>query len=228
VPFVVHAGEGTDAAAAAEIDRLDTAGCLKATTVLVHGVAMTSGVWTRLLERGASLIWCPHSNQTLFGRTIPARAFLDVSPVARWRLCLGSDSRLTGARDLLDELRAARASANVSADELLTMVTVAAATVLRVTGAGRLVAGAAADVIVVPAVRDSAAESLLDTTRSGLECVAIDGRPVVCHPRFAPMFRARRMAQASLRIDGVPRLAPQALARRIRNCGIREEGVECC
>jgi cytosine/adenosine deaminase-related metal-dependent hydrolase len=61
--------------------------------------------WERVVASGASLVWCPASNAFLFRRTAPVRRFLDASDRASAHVCLGSDSRVTGARDLLDELR---------------------------------------------------------------------------------------------------------------------------
>src|SRR5262245_58101672 len=45
IPFIVHAAEGVDGAAADEIKQLETLGCLRRGTVLVHGVALTEGSW---------------------------------------------------------------------------------------------------------------------------------------------------------------------------------------
>ncbi|MEQ1868961.1 MAG: amidohydrolase family protein [Vicinamibacterales bacterium] len=224
-PFFVHAAEGTDATAAGEIDRLEADGCLRSTTVLIHGVAMGVERWGRVLETGVSLVWCPASNQAMFGTTVPIRAFLDARPDAWRHITIGTDSRLTGSRDLLDELRAARQLVQVSADELLRMVTSAAASVLRVEDGGRLRAGSPADLIVVPAVRGTAAESLLAASRAELLAVVLGGDPQVAHPRFAPLFDARRVAAARIAVDGAEKVASRRLARLIAACPIVEPGV---
>ena len=51
---------------------------------------------------------------------------------------LGTDSRLSGEGDLLDELRAAHATRQVSARSLVFAVTAGAAAILRLPSAGRL------------------------------------------------------------------------------------------
>ena len=61
---------------------------------------------SRARRAAASLVWCPSSNDFLFGRTAAVRRFDDAG-----RLALGTDSRLSGEGDLLDELRAAHAHA---------------------------------------------------------------------------------------------------------------------
>jgi cytosine/adenosine deaminase-related metal-dependent hydrolase len=98
-PFLIHAAEGTDAAAAAEIQELDRLGVLTERTVLIHAVALDDAGWQLVRERGASVITCPRSNLFTLGRTatIPS----DI-PSA-----LGTDSPLTAGGDFLDELRAA-------------------------------------------------------------------------------------------------------------------------
>src|SRR5262249_5568430 len=153
--------------------RLQALGCLGANTVLVHGVAVTAGCWRSLVEAGASLVWCPQSNQFLFGRTAPVRELLDAAPAAGQRISLATDSRVTGSRDLLEELRFARSVAAIGDGELLNMVTRAPAHALRLGGGGRLSAGGPADLIVVPASSPEPAAALLATRRSDLALVVV-------------------------------------------------------
>ncbi len=95
-PFLLHAAEGTDAAAAREIWELDQLGCLAPHTVLIHAVALDDTAWGLVRTRGCSVITCPRSNLFTLGRAadIPA----DI-PVA-----VGTDSPLTAEGDFLDEL----------------------------------------------------------------------------------------------------------------------------
>ncbi len=223
-PFIVHLGEGVDEAAAGELDRLDALGCLAENTVLVHGVALGPADWRRIVARRASLVWCPASNAFLFGRTVDARRFLD-EPGAAMRLCLGTDSRLTGSTDLLQELRVAAAHASVTPPELLRMVTSAAAGVLRASDIGQLRRGARADMVVVPPLAPGPGEALLRAVRRDIALVIVDGRPLVGTPAFAPIFRARSGGTRPIGVDGARRLAYRHLAQAIRRCAIREPGV---
>jgi cytosine/adenosine deaminase-related metal-dependent hydrolase len=225
IPFIVHAAEGVDGAAAGEITRLGALGCLRPGTVLVHGVALTEASWAHLLAAGASLVWCPGSNEFLFGRTIRARAFLDASPDAWSHLCLGSDSRVTGSRDLLDEMRAALAADAVTSLEVLRMVTTAAARVLKLPDAGRIAVGGPADLLVVPGTHDTAAETLAHLRRAEVALVAIDGRPVIAERRFCGLFAARGVEARPIAIDDTEHLAEAAFAREVARCSIQEPGV---
>ena len=221
---MVHLGEGVDAAAREELPRLESLGCLKANTVIVHGVAIDDEGWRRVAANQTSFVWCPASNLFLFGRTA-AMSDLLRNP-ERPRVAIGTDSRITGARDLLDELRVARASAPLSTSELLAMVTHEAANVLRQPRAGRIAAGLLADFVVVPPLAPSAAESVLEASRRDLMLVMIGGRPLVGDRSFADaVFAARRVPAQPLCVDGADKLADAALVRRIEGCPIQEPGV---
>ncbi len=99
-PFLIHLGEGTDAAAANEIFRLHELGALTERTVLVHAVGLNAEGWDLVKRAGAAAVWCPRSNLFTLGRTVdPARIPAGV------RLALGTDSSLTAYGDLLDEIR---------------------------------------------------------------------------------------------------------------------------
>ena len=226
-PFIVHVGEGVDARAASELGRLEAIGALRENTVLVHGVALTPLDWRRVMARGASLVWCPASNMFLFGQTAPVRQFLDNCGESSAHVCVGSDSRLTGARDILDELRTARDSADVTPAELLRAVTTAPARILKLTGAGLIAVGAPADLVVLPALKDDPAEALLAAERRDISLVAIGGRPVVSAPELRAVFAARRIGARPIVVDGRDRLADRRLGWAIARSPIQEPGVEC-
>jgi cytosine/adenosine deaminase-related metal-dependent hydrolase len=226
VPFMVHAAEGIDRAAADELARLDELGCLRPNTVIVHGIAMTDRDWQRVLERGASLVWCPASNNFLFGSTAGVRAHLDANGQSWRHICLGSDSRISGSRDLLDELRIA-AARGISAEELLRMVTEVAARILRLADAGRIALGLPADLVVLPPIGSALADALVRSARRDVALVTIGGRPVLGCPTLSAVFVARRTPAQPVSIDGAERLVSCRLAHAIARCPIAEPGVEC-
>jgi cytosine/adenosine deaminase-related metal-dependent hydrolase len=224
-PFIVHLAEGVDEAAAGELARLDALGCLTANTVVVHGVAIDAAGFARMVAAGAGLVWCPASNVFLLGRTTDVRAMLAADTRVPPRVALGSDSRLTGASDLLDELRCAHEKGCASADELLAMVTANAAALLRLRHAGRLEPGGPADLLIVSAHGESAASSLLHARRSTIQCVVVGGRPQVGDATYVAAFHARGSRPRSIVVDGTAKLADSGLARRIAACPIQEPGV---
>ena len=224
-PFIVHAAEGVDATASTELAALDDRGCLRPNTVLVHGLAIAPAQWHELFARGVSLCWCPSSNAFLFGRTLCLRSVLE-SPAAEGHIALGSDSRVTGSADLLDELRVAAAS-GVSAGVLALMVTSWAAQVLRLDDAGRIRVGAPADLLVLPPTSDTPGEALLRCRRADVSMVVRRGTPVVGEPALRRAFECRGIHVRPIEIDGAGRLMEASLARRIERCLIEEPGVRC-
>jgi cytosine/adenosine deaminase-related metal-dependent hydrolase len=227
-PFIVHLAEGVDDDARGELARFERLGCLAPNAVLVHGVAIDRDGWRRVARSGAGAVWCPASNQFLFGRPAAARTGLGATEAAS-RLAIGTDSRLTGARDLLDELRDAASLVAMPARTLLRMVTDVPADVLRMRDIGRVARGARADLVVIPAASsaDEPGAALLRTSRHDVLLTVVDGRPVVGSPAFEPAFQVGRVQTKRVLIDGTLRLADATVADAIARCPIREPGVQC-
>jgi cytosine/adenosine deaminase-related metal-dependent hydrolase len=225
VPFMVHLGEGVDVESAGELARLEQLGCLAPNTVIVHGVAFDAEALARVAAAGAALIWCPVSNLFLFGRTALIRPLIDSRPPGTAPVALGSDARLTGSRDLLDEMRAAAETRSASPAELVDMVTINPARILRLRHAGRLAVGSPADLMIVPRKGSTAAEALLAARRADVSLVVIGGKPIVGDPQFAAAFAARSVPTRQLSVDGRVKIASSGLVRRIAGCPITEPGV---
>jgi cytosine/adenosine deaminase-related metal-dependent hydrolase len=156
-PFCIHLAEGTDGRSADEVRLLDERGMLDSKLIAVHCVGVDADGIERLAGVGAALVWCPTSNLFLFGATAPA-ALLD----AGLDVLLGSDSRLTGVGDLLDELRSARALGLLSDQRLEAAVGATAARRLGI-AAPSLDPGIPADLMVVakPLLKARAEDVLL-------------------------------------------------------------------
>ena len=226
-PFLLHLAEGTDRAARDELGHLERLGCLGENSVLVHGVGLSGDDWSRVVRRGGSLVWCPASNLFLLGQTTPIRQFLDACPASKTRICLGTDARVTGSFDLLDELRVAVAGGRVAPEEALQMVTTTPARVLRIRDAGRIAPGLKADLLVIRRLADDPAASLAVARRRDVLLVAVGGRPLVADPELEGVFAAHRSRATRVHIDGVVKLLDARLVRRMQRCAIREQGIEC-
>ncbi len=220
-PWIIHLAEGTDADAATELDRLDRLGGLGANTVIVHGVGLSATDRAKLLDKGGALIWCPASNFFMLGET--AR----VSELAgAGRVALGSDSRVSGAPDLLGELKVAYETKQVSLNGLFRMVTSDAAAILRLPRAGRIAKGLPADVTIFSSRHDQPFDHIVAARRSDLRLVLIAGRPLIGDPDMAPVFAAARVAAEKVRVDGCEKLMAGSLVERLRRSAINEPGLE--
>lgn len=216
-PYMIHLAEGTDAAAQQELDILDKAQALQANTVLIHGVGLTPSQRALAMAQRSGLVWCPSSNFFLLGATATVNEFSGAH-----LLGIGSDSRLTGERDLLDELRVARETKQVSGDALVRAISVDAAAFLRLTGVGRLTRGARADLIILPNTYPSAAEAIGVIRRDELRAVIIDGTVRVADPDFARLIPH----SGRVKVDGRDKVIESSLAQRLSTNSVQEQGVE--
>jgi len=183
--WFVHLAEGTDEEAQGELAKVDALGLLGPRTVLVHGVGLTGEDVACVVASGASVVWCPASNLAILGAT------LDPRPLASdGRLALGTDSRLSGSKDLLDELRVAREVSGLGARDLLRLVTTDAARVLGLPGAGRLDPGADADLLALEDPGGDPYEALLAATPASVRAVVRAGVPRVAAAGLSERFRA--------------------------------------
>ena len=203
-PLCVHLAEGITPRMADEVREADRLGLLHERLIAVHAVGVDPDGIDLMERRGVAVAWCPTSNHFLFGRTAP-RELLD-----RVDVVLGSDSLLTGAGTLLDELREARAIGLVDDDRLLASVDGVVADRL---GLPRpcLRAGAPADVIVL-------ATSLVEATCEDVLLVIVAGLPRVADERYAELFELLGITPERLRVGRTERLvsAPLgAVAERI-------------
>jgi cytosine/adenosine deaminase-related metal-dependent hydrolase len=137
-PFIIHAAEGVDATAHAEVPRLKELGLLTSRTVLVHAVATTPADLRSIARSGASIVWCPVSNLFTLGKTLSPEALGSGVVIA-----LGTDSALTAEGDLIDHLKCAGKDA-------WQMVTTNAARILHLNaGQGTIRERGVADVVAV-------------------------------------------------------------------------------
>jgi cytosine/adenosine deaminase-related metal-dependent hydrolase len=206
-PWLIHLAEGTDATAQAELAQLDRLGCLAANSVLIHGVGLREQDIDRVIARGAAVVWCPASNRNLLGRSLDPRRLC-----AAGRLALGSDSRLSGARDLLDEMSGIAARGELSPDQLLGLVTSQAARILRLSSNGSLTPGAPADLVIVEDRGGDARCGLVGIERSQIRAVVRHGVPRIADPDFAEWFEVAGMETVQVTLDGKPKLLAKPLA----------------
>jgi cytosine/adenosine deaminase-related metal-dependent hydrolase len=202
IPWMVHAAEGTDARCRAEVALLAEQNLVRQNTVLVHAVAVSNGDAALLAGRSACVVWCPESNQRLYEATAPVAALR----AAGVRVGLGSDSPVSGVRDPLSNLAAARASGQLADEELLEMATVGTAAVARLP-VGAVAEGAPADLLAV-----SSREELLQGCRGAVALLMVGGRALYGVPGLMEPLEADRLRVV---VDGQERSLAGPLARRL-------------
>lgn len=206
-PWLIHLAEGTDATAQSELVQLEQLGCLAANSVLIHGVGLRERDIDRVIASGAAVVWCPSSNHALLGKSLDPRRLC-----AAGRLALGSDSRLSGARDLLEEMRGIAARRELNPRQLLGLVTTQAARILRLPAGGSLASGAPADLVIVEDRGGDERCGLVGIERSQIRAVARHGVPRIADPDFAEWFAVAGMEAVPVTLDGKPKLLAKPLA----------------
>jgi cytosine/adenosine deaminase-related metal-dependent hydrolase len=141
-PMVIHVGEGTDEAAAREIDRLLAWNLFRRPLIGIHGVAMDD----KQAPGFKALVWCIASNYLLLNKT---------AAIDRLKPCLpilfGTDSTLTANWNIWEHIRLARQSGFLTDQELLDSLGSQAARVWGLEETGRLLPGQYADMVVARA-----------------------------------------------------------------------------
>jgi hypothetical protein len=180
--LLLHLSEGTDAKAHAHFEALKIDASTWAITPSlsgIHCVALTKNDFKVMHDHGASMVWSPTSNLLLYGATADIAAAKD----AGMRIALGCDWAPSGTKNLLGELKVARAVSHDGGDvftdqELVDMVTRTAAEVLSWSkDLGTLEPGKLADLIVVDGRTDDPYAQLIGATESSLQFVMINGVP---------------------------------------------------
>lgn len=139
-PFVMHIGEGTDAAAHDEINSVIRKNYLKRKIIAIHGVAMDEKQATAF----EGLVWCPASNDFLLGATAPVQSLKK-----KMNIVFGTDSTLTAPWGSDAHFDIALASGQVTEEELTAMLTLNAARLWKLKDRGELKEGMRADIVVL-------------------------------------------------------------------------------
>lgn len=212
-PWIIHAAEGLDDHAGAEFKSLDRLGCIARNTLIVHGIALSSAQRCRLAEAGGGLIWCPASNLHLFGRTAEVGDLIE-----HHRIALGTDSRLSGSRDLLTELKVAREIGGLDDGTLESLVTTDSARLLRLDDRGVLKVGASADILVIPQM------PLASASRADVRLVMIKGNVLYAETCYADAI-AGPSSWVEVTVDGRRKALDVGVATLWAESGMHEPGL---
>jgi cytosine/adenosine deaminase-related metal-dependent hydrolase len=201
-PFILHACEGTDMLAREELFTLDRLGVLDENTVLVHSLAIDDAGVALLQRRSMSVILCPSSNRFLYGTPPPIHLLSATKNPA-----LGSDSSLTAAGDLLDELRFAATHCGLAPAALYAMVTTAPAALLRLHETdGTIGLSGSADLIAIADDGDTPANRLSSLSFAAIELVLVRGQiRLASEAVYSLLPSSARVGLEPLSVDGIIR-----------------------
>jgi hypothetical protein len=192
--YVIHNGEGTDAKAKGEYEKLRNlttpAGCLLAPqTTITHATAFDSVEFTEMGMKGMKIAWSPQSNVSLYGATtnIPLARSLGVL------VALGPDWSMGGSVNMLNELRFADQWDNdhwnntLSSKDLFDMATINAAKVLAYdTVIGSIQEGYYADLFVFGGDTKAPYDALLKARPTAVRLTMVGGKVLYGDSQLQP------------------------------------------
>lgn len=183
--YLPHVAEGTDTEARNEFlclaDPSNTGGIdVFEGSAVSHGIALRAEDGAVLASRGASLVWSPRSDISLYGMTAPVLEFrnlgVDVALATNWLP--------TGSMNLQRELACAKYLSETYYDQafsdhdLLGMVTWSGARAANMTSIGSLRIGAVADVVIYDGSVRHRATAVVDAGPQDIALVLKAGTPM--------------------------------------------------
>lgn len=183
--LLIHVSEGQDASAAREYRMLEASGFLRPGVSIIHGVALHKAQFQEMAGNGVGLIWSPHSNIALYGKT----ADIAAAKAAGLTIAVAPDWSPSGSNGMVEELQYASQWNNGQQQPIFDpqgFVQMATVNPAKLAGAsdkiGSLAAGMAADMVVFPKKGDSAWTALLDADPGSIRLVLVAGKAKLGDP----------------------------------------------
>lgn len=152
---------------------------------IIHGVALQQAQFQEMAGNGVGLVWSPHSNVALYGKTVDIAS----AKGAGVTLAIAPDWSPSGSNGMVEELQfasrwnSAQPQKIFDPRDFVQMATVNAA---KLAGAsdkiGSLAAGMAADIVVFPKKGDSPWTAILDADPGSIRLVLVGGKAKLGDP----------------------------------------------
>jgi hypothetical protein len=170
-PVVVHIGEGVGIESRREVDRFFRWNIWHKSVIGVHAIA----VRPEQAHRFEAIIWCPMSNEFLYGRTAAISAFKTATTIL-----FGTDSTLTAPWNIWDHIRHARKLGELTDQELIAALTSAARRIWKLSTGG--------DVVIARKRHASPLESFFAINPHDILLVIKGGRVVLIDESLCPQL----------------------------------------
>ena len=178
---LLHVAEGTDSGARREFRLFKSHQYLRKGVSVIHGVALAPDQIRELARGGVGLIWSPHSNFILYGKTTDILTALD----AGMTVALAPDWSPTGSAGMLEEVNVAYRysqgglSTPIPERTLVQMATLNPARLAKLDAQlGSIEPGKLADLLVMKRKGTTAYQSLLLANPGDVLLVAVGGVPL--------------------------------------------------
>lgn len=177
VAYFYHLAEGTAERTRRAFTDLQDNDLLQPALVGIHCLGLKAEDLQALCHAGAKCVWSPFSNSLLYGKTIELASLLE----AEVPFAIGCDWTPTGSKNLLEELKVARWTADrqaapISNEQLIRAVTINAARILGWDKElGTIQRGQLADLIVLSGDQGDPYDQLVEAREKTIALVLIHG-----------------------------------------------------
>lgn len=177
--YILHLAEGSDPEARSHFLALKdgTKWALSGALAGIHCVPLTAQDFKILADHGSAMVWSVLSNLLLYGQTADVQA----AKAAGIRIGLGPDWSPSGSKNLLGELKVARAYSDLSGglftdEELVALATRNAASILKWDSLiGTIEPGKLADLLIVRGSKSKPYTALIKAAETDIELLVIGG-----------------------------------------------------
>ncbi|PJZ82275.1 amidohydrolase family protein [Leptospira meyeri] len=220
LPFVTHLAEGLDDDSKQSLRLLEKMDALGGHSVLVHCLPFGPKEVEKILEKGASVVWCPTSNLHIFGKTTNIKLFLDMGV----NVCLGTDYSPSGAINLLEELKTAKSiyfglyGEELAETTLLKMVTENPRKAFRLGNPDALMPGLSADLLIINDDIKANEVNLSELSFQQIDLVVVDGYPIYGSEEYRSLFLHFGLETEELSFGGKTKLvagSPKKLLKQV-------------
>lgn len=224
LPFMIHAGEGTHQDIREEIEQLNRIGAIEKNTVIVNGTFLEETELQLIASRGAAIVWLPSSSERIFGQQPDIKRIMEFNIP----LTIGTDSSITGATNLLADLKKAadysqrHLAGAISAKDLVRMVTIDASRIFSIEKqAGAITPGRKADFIVFKEKPDSDIfEQFINMRPENFSLVVHQGTMIVGNDEFRRISAIDFSQYSEVKLNGSAKILfgqPSQLLERMRH-----------
>ena len=185
MPFILHLAEGTDERAYKDFTELKKRNLLKANTLMIHGIALTKKEIEECAEIGASVCWCPESNEFLIGRSIDVPFCLEKG----MKVVLGTDSTQSGSLNLIAEIKKGHEMfPHIPMKEIYKMISTTPQKTLFLDGHYGRSKEQTQDILLIKKKSEDPFNNLLEIDFHDIEFFLYHGKPIYGDTKFLSYF----------------------------------------
>lgn len=185
-PFIIHLGEGVDEITAQEFTDLKSRKLLADNTMMIHGIALKEDEIAEIAKAGATICWCPTSNENLIGKHLNINSCLKQGV----NVAIGTDSTLSGGINLFAEMKFSKENfPQVKSQDIFQMVTVNAAKALKLPQQYGSLEDSSAELLALDKIHDDPFDNLVFAQSENIKLLLHNYKPILGDVEYLAYFK---------------------------------------